>query len=254
MALGPRSDHARAQPPPYPDRRGRRRPRQPGCGADRRGRERLTADTPKTTVARQHVHRAGGLDAGVRGPATILEAPEGDSRIALVDVRGQGRRRARSPRLGGLQARREVAAQGRDRPARQGRLDEAAQLRVPDLAEREARRRRRRAVRATTSGPSSIYDMAQAVGEKRGAQVALIFGKLLPKGYARESFAGKKRTPARRGAHRRAREVRRDGAKAHRRARRLVRHRAGRQGRVRRRASACASSASRRRSTPTRST
>ena len=34
--------------------------------------------------------------------------------------------------------------------------------------------------------------MAQAVGEKRGAQVALIFGKFLPKGYTRESFAGKK--------------------------------------------------------------
>ncbi len=36
-----------------------------------------------------------------------------------------------------------------------------------------------------------IYDMDQGVGEKRGAQVALIFGRLLPKGYARESFAGK---------------------------------------------------------------
>ena len=34
--------------------------------------------------------------------------------------------------------------------------------------------------------------MSEAVGEKRGAQVALIFGRLLPKGYARESFAGKK--------------------------------------------------------------
>ena len=28
-----------------------------------------------------------------------------------------------------------------------------------------------------------IYDMDQAVGEKRGAQVALIFSRLLPKGY-----------------------------------------------------------------------
>jgi CubicO group peptidase (beta-lactamase class C family) len=37
-----------------------------------------------------------------------------------------------------------------------------------------------------------IYDMAQDVGEKRGAQVALIYGKLLPKGYSRETFAGKK--------------------------------------------------------------
>ena len=37
-----------------------------------------------------------------------------------------------------------------------------------------------------------LYDMGDAVGEKRGAQVALIFGRLLPKGYSRETFAGKK--------------------------------------------------------------
>ncbi len=37
--------------------------------------------------------------------------------------------------------------------------------------------------------------MAQAIGEKRGAQVGLIFGKLLPKGRTRESFAGKKAHP-----------------------------------------------------------
>jgi len=33
------------------------------------------------------------------------------------------------------------------------------------------------------------------VGEKRGAQVALVFGRLLPKGYTRETFAGKKPNP-----------------------------------------------------------
>ena len=37
-----------------------------------------------------------------------------------------------------------------------------------------------------------IYDMADAVGEKRGAQVQTIFDRLFPKGYARESFAGRK--------------------------------------------------------------
>jgi len=37
-----------------------------------------------------------------------------------------------------------------------------------------------------------IFDMADAVAEKRGAQVELVFGRLLPKGYSRESFAGKK--------------------------------------------------------------
>ena len=35
----------------------------------------------------------------------------------------------------------------------------------------------------------AIYDMAQDVGEKRGAQVGLIFDRLLPKGYTRETFA-----------------------------------------------------------------
>jgi CubicO group peptidase (beta-lactamase class C family) len=37
-----------------------------------------------------------------------------------------------------------------------------------------------------------IYDVSQPVGEKRGAQVTLVFDRLLPKGYVRESFAGKK--------------------------------------------------------------
>jgi CubicO group peptidase (beta-lactamase class C family) len=38
----------------------------------------------------------------------------------------------------------------------------------------------------------AVYDMADATGEKRGAAVQLIFDRLLPKGYTRESFAGKK--------------------------------------------------------------
>jgi len=37
-----------------------------------------------------------------------------------------------------------------------------------------------------------IYDMSDPVGEKRGAQVALVFDRLFPKGYTRESFAGRK--------------------------------------------------------------
>src|SRR5262249_8405614 len=37
----------------------------------------------------------------------------------------------------------------------------------------------------------TIIDMEQAVGEKRGAQIGLIYGRLLPKGRERESFAGK---------------------------------------------------------------
>ena len=46
--------------------------------------------------------------------------------------------------------------------------------------------------RANDAWTVAIYDVAQAVGEKRGAQVNLIYGKLLPKGRSRESFAGQK--------------------------------------------------------------
>jgi hypothetical protein len=38
----------------------------------------------------------------------------------------------------------------------------------------------------------TIYDVGQDIGEKRAAQIGLIYGKLLPKGTNRESFTGKK--------------------------------------------------------------
>src|SRR5437764_1326892 len=49
--------------------------------------EHLTADTPKQTVAGASFIAPADWTFSVHGPATILTAPEGDSRIALVDVR-----------------------------------------------------------------------------------------------------------------------------------------------------------------------
>ena len=51
--------------------------------------EPLPADTPGTTVLGDSFIAPKGWDVTVRGPATILEAPEGDSRIALVDVKAK---------------------------------------------------------------------------------------------------------------------------------------------------------------------
>jgi hypothetical protein len=48
--------------------------------------ERLTADTPKTTVEGNTFIAPGGWVFLIRGPATILEPPEADSHLALVDV------------------------------------------------------------------------------------------------------------------------------------------------------------------------
>src|SRR5215469_15164408 len=47
---------------------------------------RLTADTPKATVLGNTFIAPIGWSIRVKDPATILEAPEGDSWIALVDV------------------------------------------------------------------------------------------------------------------------------------------------------------------------
>src|SRR5438094_7362682 len=49
--------------------------------------EHLTADTRKQTVAGASFIAPADWTFSVRDPATILAAPEGDSRIALVDVR-----------------------------------------------------------------------------------------------------------------------------------------------------------------------
>src|ERR1700685_2516411 len=48
--------------------------------------ETLSADTPKTTVLGNAFIAPKDWSIRVKGPATILEAPEGDSWVALVDV------------------------------------------------------------------------------------------------------------------------------------------------------------------------
>src|ERR1700720_1234908 len=49
----------------------------------------LSADTPRTTVAGNTFIAPAAWRLDVRGPATILEAPEGNTHIALVDVQAK---------------------------------------------------------------------------------------------------------------------------------------------------------------------
>ena len=51
--------------------------------------ERLNSDTHKTTVEGNTFIAPAGWSIVVRGPATILEAPEGDSRFVLVDIQAK---------------------------------------------------------------------------------------------------------------------------------------------------------------------
>jgi len=150
----------------------------------------LAADTPSATVSGNTFIAPAGWTITVRGPATILQAPEGDSHIALVDVQAADADAAVK------------AAWAAYRPDARWPLkvtndfpdkDGWSGIRSYDYqtSPNEKRGVGASARRANGTWTVILYDMADAVGEKRGAQVALIFSRLLPKGYTRESFAGR---------------------------------------------------------------
>ena len=153
--------------------------------------ERLSADTPKTTVLGNAFVAPQDWSIRVKGPATILQAPEGDSWVALVDVQAKGPDEALAAAWQAYKPEAKWPVKvTNDLPGRDGwsRRRYYEYLTSPN---------EKRGVAALVyySGSSwtvVIEDMSDAVGEKRGGQVALIFGRLLPKGYSRESFAGKK--------------------------------------------------------------
>src|SRR5512146_2794092 len=61
----------------------------PAPAASAQASERLSADTPKTTVLGNAFVAPKEWSVRVKGPATIVEAPEGDTWIALVDVQAK---------------------------------------------------------------------------------------------------------------------------------------------------------------------
>jgi CubicO group peptidase (beta-lactamase class C family) len=150
----------------------------------------LAADAPRTTVAGNAFLAPAGWKITVRDRATILEAPEGGSFVALVDVQAKDADSA-------------VAAAW----AAFGAELKWPLLSTGDLADRDNWTNRRAynyqvppnekrvvqtlVMKANDVWTVAVIDLDQAIAEKRGAQLSLVFGRLLPKGYERESFAGK---------------------------------------------------------------
>jgi CubicO group peptidase (beta-lactamase class C family) len=153
--------------------------------------EKLTADTPKTTVLGNTFLAPKDWTIRVKGAATILEAPEGDSSVALVDVQVKTSEEALAAawKVYKPDAKWPVKVSN-DLPDRDG----WSHRRVYDYltSPNEKRGVDALVLYSGTSWTVVIEDMADAVAEKRGSQVALALGRLLPKGYSRESFAGKK--------------------------------------------------------------
>jgi CubicO group peptidase (beta-lactamase class C family) len=156
--------------------------------------ERLAVDTPRTTTDGATFIAPAGWTISVRGPATILEAPEGDSRLALVDVRASDADAAVAAAWAAYQPDAhwplKVTTTAPDKDGWSDIRNYAYQVSPNEKRDIEASVRRAGDVWTVV-----IYDMAQAVGEKRLSAVSLVFGRLLPKGYVRESFVGRKALP-----------------------------------------------------------
>jgi CubicO group peptidase (beta-lactamase class C family) len=151
----------------------------------------LAADTPKTTVAGNTFIAPAGWTVDVKGPATILAAPEGDSWIALVDVDGKDADAALAAAWAAYKPDAKWPLKvTSDAPDRDGWSKQKGY----DYQTSPNEKRTVQAGARFANGRWTVilFDMSDAVSEKRGAQVALVFSRLLPKGYARESFAGKK--------------------------------------------------------------
>jgi CubicO group peptidase (beta-lactamase class C family) len=151
----------------------------------------LEADTPTTTTSGNPFIAPAEWSLRVDRNATIIEAPEGDSRIVLVDVTAPDADAA----IKQAWATYPPAAPWPLRNMTSDADKDGWSERRTYLYQTSPNERRSVAAGTLRHGDQWtvwIYDMADAVGEKRGAQVELIFGRLLPKGYARESFAGRK--------------------------------------------------------------
>lgn len=150
----------------------------------------LAADTPRTTAEGNKFIAPAGWSVEVRGPATILMPPEGNSHIVLVDVRAKDADSAvKAAWAAYRQDPKWPLKVMTDFPDKDGWSN------IRDYSYQTSPNERRdvfaNARRAGDTWTVVLYDMDQGVGEKRGGQVALIFSRLLPKGYERESFAGK---------------------------------------------------------------
>ena len=156
--------------------------------------EHVTQDTPKTTTTGNRFVAPGGWSISVRGAATILAPPEPEAHIALVDVQAKD---AESAVKAAWKIYKPDASwpliDVRTAPDREGWSD--VHVYVYQTSPNEKRSVAADARRAGNGWTVLIFDMPDAVAEKRAGQVGVIFSRLQPKGYERESFAGKKANP-----------------------------------------------------------
>ena len=152
--------------------------------------ERLARDTPRTTTAGNRFIAPAGWSIAVRGPATVLEPPEGNSAIAIIDLQAPSAESAAEAAWKEYQPDAKWSVRVVNPWADEdGWTDRATyEYQISPNQKRDVR-----AIVQRAGGTWTVFlaDMPQAVAEKRLSQILLIYNDLLPRGYTRESFAGK---------------------------------------------------------------
>src|SRR5438445_1024106 len=156
-------------------------------------RQQLTSDTPRTTPDGATFVAPGGWWIETRGNAIIL-TPEGDSRIALVDVHVKDADSAVKSAWAALKPNLKWALKlATDAPGREG-WDSFRNYGY-EVSPNEHRAVGAQASRRGDAFTVVIWDYDRAVAEKRSGQSASVFDHLQPPGFKRESFAGRKARP-----------------------------------------------------------
>jgi CubicO group peptidase (beta-lactamase class C family) len=156
--------------------------------------EKLASDTPRKTAGGATFTAPREWSITVDGPVVVLLAPDGDSRVAIVESS------ATEPDAA-VAAAWEAVRPGVKRtlrlanpfPGRDG-WDELRGYSY-ETSPNEKRVVGATALRRGTAWTVWLVDGGWATFEQRGAQVALARQSLRPKGYSEESFAGKKAHP-----------------------------------------------------------
>jgi CubicO group peptidase (beta-lactamase class C family) len=156
--------------------------------------ERVASETQRFTPGGAQFTVPAGWSIATQKNLVVLTPPEADTHLAIVDTQAPDARAAVATAWAAYKpdSKRPIKLVT-PRPAREGwderqvfEYETSPNERVEVVAIAE---------RAGTSWTVMILDGSEPTVEKRGAPIGLIFESLRPKGYARESFAGRKANP-----------------------------------------------------------
>ncbi len=159
--------------------------------------ERVSADTPRATAAGTTYTLPTGWGATTKGSLVLLDLPEADSRIALVDVDAKDAKDSDAAVAAAWAAYRPDSKRPLKLATSQAPRNgwEERRFYNYETSPNERMTVFALALRAGTTWLVAIVEASDPTFEKRSSQASLVLNSLRPKGYQRESFAGKKAHP-----------------------------------------------------------